>query len=115
MVKMGIGTFAAAVMSSALAVAVPAHADSASDFLTLVSGQGFNVGDTPADVQLTLSMGVEVCHLIHEGYTPQVAGRQVPYMFPNATPQQIAGFVNAAQTSKLCARQFGPLQPGGDY
>ena len=113
MVKMRIGLFAAAVLSTWFA-AVPAHADNASDFLTMVSGQGLNVGDTPADVQLTLATAVGVCHVIHEGYTPQVAGRQVPYVFPNATPQQVAGFVAAAQ-AKLCAQQFGPLQPGGDY
>lgn len=114
MAKMRIGMLVAAGMATSLVVAVPAHADSASDFLAMVSGDGLNVGDTPADVQIALSTGNEICQLIHYGYTPQVAGRQVPYVFPNATPQQVAGFVQAAQ-AHLCAQLYTPLQPGGDY
>jgi hypothetical protein len=104
---------AAAVMSTSLVVGVPtAHADNAGDFLAMLSGEGINVGDTPADVQLTLATGELVCHLLQDGYTPQDADRQVRYGFPNATPQQIGGFVEAAQ-AKLCAQAYAPLQPGG--
>jgi Protein of unknown function (DUF732) len=108
-----IGIFAATVVSTTLVVAVPAHADNGSDFLAMVSGEGLNVGDTPADVELTLAKGDQICHLLHYGYTPEVAGRQVKYAFPNATAQQVAGFVDAAQ-AKLCAQSFEiPLQLGG--
>ncbi|KBZ60983.1 hypothetical protein K875_03934 [Mycobacterium [tuberculosis] TKK-01-0051] len=112
MATMHIGMFAAAVISTSLVVGVPAHADAGSDFLAMVSAEGINVGDTPADVQVTLATAAEICELIHFGYTPQVAGRQVKYVFPNATPQQTASFVDAAQ-AKLCPAQFTPLQPGG--
>jgi Protein of unknown function (DUF732) len=112
MAKMRIGMFAAAVILTSLMVGVPAHADAGSDFLAMVSAEGINVGDTPADVQLTLATAAEICELIHFGYTPQVAGRQVKYVLPNATPQQTTGFVDAAQ-AKLCPVQFTPLQPGG--
>ena len=33
---------------------------------------------------------------------------------PKATPQQVAGFVSAAQET-LCVQAYTPLQPGGDY
>jgi hypothetical protein len=112
MAKMRLGMFAAAVVSTSLMVAVPAHADASSDFLARVSAEGINAGDTPADVQLTLATASEICQLIHFGYTPQLAGRQVKYMFPNATPQQTTGFVDAAQ-AKLCPELYTPLQPGG--
>lgn len=111
MAKMRIGMRMAAVMATSLVVAVPAHADNGGDFLATVSGEGFNVGDTPADIQLTLALGMAVCYLLHEGYTPEVVGRQVKYKFPRATPQQAAGFVGAAQ-AKLCAQGFAPLEPG---
>jgi hypothetical protein len=112
MAKMRIGMFAAAVISTSLVVGAPAHADAASDFLAMVSTEGINAGDTTADVQITLATAGEICELIHFGYTPQVAGRQVKYVFPNATPQQTTDFVAAAQ-AKLCPVQFTPLQPGG--
>jgi hypothetical protein len=112
-VRMGV-IFAAAV-SALLSTAVQAKADSSSDFLAKVSAEGLNVGDTPADVQLTLYEGDAICHLLYWGYTPQVAARQVPYAFPNATPGQVTGFVHAAQTT-LCGKMFTtPLQTGGDY
>jgi hypothetical protein len=103
---------AAAVMSTTLVVGAPAHADNGSDFLAILSGEGINVGDTSADVELTLTTGELVCHLLHDGYTPQDADREVSYTFPDATPQQLAGFVEAAQ-AKLCAQAYTPLQPGG--
>jgi hypothetical protein len=112
MVKTRIGIFAAAMMSTSLIVAMPAHADGGSDFLARVSGQGLNVGDTSADVVLTLATASVVCQLINAGYTPQVAGRQVKYRFPNLTQQQVAGFVDAAQAT-LCVAKATPLEPGG--
>lgn len=113
MSKTRIGMFAATVMSTSLVIAVPAHADNGSDFLAMVSGEGLNVGDTPADIELTLAKGDQICHLIHIGYTPEVAGRQIKYEFPNATAQQVAGFVDAAQ-AKLCPQSFEiPLRPAG--
>jgi Protein of unknown function (DUF732) len=113
MSKTRICMLAATVMSTSLVVAVPAHADNSSDFLAMVSGEGLNVGDTPADVELTLAKGDQICHLIHIGYTPETAGRQVKYEFPNATARQVAGFVEAAQ-AKLCVQSFEtPLQPAG--
>ena len=112
MAQMRLGMIAAAVVSTSLMAGVPARADAGSDFLALVSAQGINPGDTPEDVQITLATAGEICQLIHFGYTPQVAGRQVKYVFPNATAQQTTGFVEAAQ-AKLCPVQYTPLQPGG--
>ncbi len=106
--------FVAAVMSISLAVAPPAQADNSSDFLTMVSAEGLNVGDAPPDVELTLSTAEQVCRLMFFGFTPQDAGRMVRYRFPEATPQQVAGFVDAAQ-AKMCAQANTPLQPGGSY
>jgi hypothetical protein len=103
---------AAAVLMTSLVVAVPAHADNASDFLDLLSGDGVNVGDSPADVELTLTAGQLVCHLLHDGFTTQDANREMRYSFPDATPEQLAGIVEAAQ-AKLCAQAYTPLQPGG--
>jgi hypothetical protein len=114
MAKGRIGTFVAAVMSTSLVVAPPAQADNSSDFLTRVSAEGLNVGDTPPDVELTLSTAVQVCRVMFFGLTPQDAGRMVPYRFPEATPQQIAGFVDAAQAT-MCAQIFTPLQQGPSY
>jgi hypothetical protein len=99
-------------MSTSLIVAQPAYADNGSDFLAMVSRAGINVGDTPADVELTLAAGGEICELLHYGYTPEVAARQVPYAFPNATPKQSASFVEAAQAT-LCAQAQVPLVPAG--
>jgi hypothetical protein len=114
MAKMGIATFIAVATSTSLVAAAPAHADASTDFLTKVSSEGLNVGDTPPDVQLTLETANTICQIIHAGFTPQEAGRQIPYVFPKATPQQVAGFVTAAQET-LCVLEFTPLQPGGDY
>ena len=109
------GVICAVAVSAWLPTAVAAKADSSSDFLAMLSAGGLNVGDTPADVQLTLYEGDAICHLLYWGYTPQVAARQVPYAFPNATPGQVTGFVHAAQTT-LCGKMFTtPLQTGGDY
>ena len=105
---------AAAVMSTSLVVALPAHADDGSDFVAIVSGEGINVGDTPEDTELTLTNGELVCHLLYYGFTPQDARRQVRYSLPNATPQQVAGFVDAAQ-AKLCPRELNQLQPGDGW
>lgn len=110
MPRVRIGVFAAAVIATSLAVVAPAHADTGSDFLAMVSGEGINAGDTPVDTGLTLSTGELVCDLLHYGYTPQVAGREVLYSFPNATPQQATGFVDAAQAT-LCV-DWAPRQSG---
>lgn len=113
MAKMYIGMFAATVMSTSLVAGFPAHADNASDFLAIVSAEGLNAGDTPEDVVLTLATATGICHEIDQsGWTPEVAGRQVKYRFPKATPQQAAGFVAAAQ-AKLCPQLAIQLQPGG--
>lgn len=112
MAMVRIGVLAVAVMSTSLAGAASAQADATSDFLTAVSEIGLNVGDSPADVQLTLAHGAEICELRNYGFTPTVVSRQVPYMYPHATPEQSASFVDAAQT-KLCPAVFTPLQPGG--
>ena len=103
-----------AVMSLSLAIAPLAQADSSTDFLTTISGEGLNVGDSPADVELALGTAVQVCRILKLGDTPQEAGLVVPYRFPKATPEQVAGFVAAAQTT-LCAQVFAPLEPGGSY
>jgi Protein of unknown function (DUF732) len=105
------GLFAVAAVSTSLVVAVPAQADPGTDFLTMVSGLGLNVGETPADVQQTLAAAVAICDVLFYGFTPEVASRQVHYVFPNATPQQAAGFVDAANRSKLCEQDMAPLQP----
>jgi hypothetical protein len=115
MASVRTGVICAVAVSAWLPTAVAAKADSSSDFLAMLSAGGLNVGDTPADVQLTLYEGDAICHLLYWGYTPQVAARQVPYAFPNATPAQVTGFVHAAQTT-LCGTMFTtPLQTGGDY
>ena len=114
MTKTRTGMFAAAVISTSLVVAAPAHADNASDFLAMMSEQGINVGAEPADVESTLSAGEYVCNLLHYGFTPQQAGQQLPYSVPNLTPQQVASFVDAAQ-AKLCEQAYALLQPGGSY
>lgn len=113
MSKVQIGICTAAVMSASLIMAVPAHADSAGDFLAMLSAKGINVGNTPTDTQFTLAAGVEICELMNFGYTPEVASRQVKYEIPNATPEQSTAFVEAARTSKLCAQIFTPVEAGG--
>ena len=114
MTKTRTGMFIAAVISTSLVVAAPAHADNASDFLAIMSEQGIDVGSAPADVEITLSAAEYVCNLLHYGFTPQQAGEQLPYSLPNLTPQQAASFVDAAQ-AKLCEQAYAPLQPGGSY
>lgn len=114
MPKFAIVAVAAAAMSASLVAAAPAHGDAPTDFLAMVSSEGINVGDTPPDVQITLTTAHTVCQLIYYGFTPQEAGRQVPYVFPDATPSQVAAFVAAAQAT-MCVRAYTPLQPGGDY
>lgn len=109
-----MGAFVAAVMSTSLVLAPFSQADNSDDFLTMVSAEGLNVGDAPPDVEFTLSTAVQVCRLIFFGNTPQEAGRMVPYRFPEASPQQVAGFVEAAKAT-MCAQLYTPLQPGGDY
>ncbi|MGH3969771.1 MAG: DUF732 domain-containing protein [Mycobacterium sp.] len=110
---------AAAVMVTSLVVAVPAHADPDNDFhvepgdefLAMLSEEGLDVGHSGADVQLTLASAEMVCHLLHYDFTAEDAGRYVGYQFPKATPQQLAGFVEAAQT-KLCPLAYAPVYPG---
>lgn len=104
---------AAATVAALLPVAAPVRADTlASDFLATVSADGLNVGDTPADVQITLATGTEICNLMHDGYSPHIASRQVKYFFPGATPEQAMEFVDAAQKT-LCPQMFTPVEPGG--
>ncbi|WP_368834390.1 DUF732 domain-containing protein [Mycobacterium intracellulare] len=114
MVMKEVAALTAALVFAPLATATPARADASTDFLTMVSNEGLNVGDTPPDVQITLDTANLICQIVHNGFTPQEAGRQVPYVFPHATPDQVAGFVTAAQAT-LCVQAYTPLQPGGDY
>ena len=100
-------------MSTSLALAVPAHADNATDFLAMLAAGGFNAGQTPADVEITIGTGEAVCQFIHYGYSREVAARQVPYMIQDATPSQSVGFVRAAEAT-LCAGMYTPLVPGGN-
>lgn len=111
MATMRLELLAAAVLSTSLVFGAPAHADNATDFLAMVSALDLNPGDTPADVTLTLASATEICGLIHYGYSPEVASRQVKYLYPDATPQQTVGFVDAAQAT-LCPQSSTPLQPG---
>lgn len=112
MPKVRIGMLVAAVMSTSLAVATPADADNSTDFLAMLSAEGFNVGDTPPDLELTLTAGTTVCLLLNHGQTPQEAGQVISAHYPNATAQQITGFVGAAQ-AKLCTQQTVPRQQAG--
>jgi Protein of unknown function (DUF732) len=112
MPKVRIGMLVAAVMSTSLAVATPAHADNGTDFLAMLSAEGFNVGDTPPDLELTLTAGTTVCLLLNHGQTPQEAGQVISAEYPNATSQQITGLVGAAQ-AKLCTQQTAPRQQAG--
>jgi hypothetical protein len=112
MPKVRIGMCAVALMSTSLIGAVPAHADSASDFLAMVSKTGLDVGNTPTDSQFALALGAELCEMMNYGFTPEVASEQVKYEFPKATAEQSAGFTKAAQASKLCAQLFTPVDPG---
>ncbi|QLL09128.1 DUF732 domain-containing protein [Mycobacterium vicinigordonae] len=91
----------------------PANADSSTDFLAVVSKTGINVGDSPADVVLTLSRGMLACRLLHYGYPTEVAIREVGYGFPDATRAQLVSFVDAAKAT-LCEPNFRQLNPG-DY
>lgn len=114
MPKTQIGILAAVVVSTSLLLAAPARADSSDDFLAAVSALGIKAGDTGADVGITLDNGLTICDIIRMGYSPEVASHQVKYMYPDPTPQQVAGFVDAAQ-STLCAWHETPLQSGGVY
>lgn len=105
----GVTTTLASVL---IGLAAPAVADSGADFLAVISKTGINVGDSPADVVLTLSRGMLACRLLHYGYPTEVAIREVGYGFPGATPAQLAGFVDAAK-AKLCEPNFRQLNPGG--
>ncbi|GAB5015260.1 hypothetical protein MAHJHV65_18770 [Mycobacterium avium subsp. hominissuis] len=100
-----------AFLSASVVVAAPASADSGADFLAVVSETGINVGDSPADVVLTLSRGMLACRLLHYGYPTEVAIREVGYGFPDATPAQLVGFVDAAKAT-LCEPNFRQLNPG---
>jgi hypothetical protein len=110
---------AAAVMSISLVGVGPAHADPSNElhvepsdeFLAMLSEEGLDAGHSGADVQLTLASGEMVCHILHYGFTAEDARRYVGYQFPKATPQQLAGFVKAAQT-KLCPLAYTPVYPG---
>ena len=112
MPKVRIGICVVALMSTSLIAAVPARADSASDFLAMVSKTGLDVGSTSTDSQFALALGTELCELMNYGFTPEVASQQVKYEYPKATPEQSAAFTNAAQASKLCSTIFAPLNPG---
>lgn len=103
---------ATALASVSIGLATPADADSGADFLAVLSKTGINVGDSPADVVLTLSRGMLACRLLHYGYPTEVAIREVGYGFPDATPAQLASFVDAAK-AKLCEPNFRQLNPGG--
>lgn len=116
--QMYISVAAKALISTAVALGstvvgfcAPASADSGADFLAVVSKTGINVGDSPADVVLTLSRGMLACRLLHYGYPTEVAIREVGYGFPDATPAQLESFVDAAK-AKLCEPNFRQLDPG---
>jgi hypothetical protein len=113
MAAIRFGMLATAIVSTSLVIAPSGHADSASDFITRISEIGLNPGNS-VDGVITISAGEQICQLLHYGQTPQVAARQVHYLFPSATPQQSASFVEAAQAT-LCEHAYTPLQTGGDY
>lgn len=100
----------AAAFAALLASAPVATADPGNDFLAALAAQGFDAGELDADVQLTLSAGQRVCHFLHYGYTPADASMNLAYRYPNATPGQIAGFVQAAQDT-LCGPAYTPVEP----
>jgi uncharacterized oligopeptide transporter (OPT) family protein len=102
----------AVLVTTSVGAGAPAEADSGADFLALVSKTGINVGDSPADITLTLAAGMLVCRLIIHGYPTEVAIREMGYSFPDASRAQLAGFVDAAQ-AKLCEPNFAPLNLGG--
>jgi hypothetical protein len=111
MVKKRLGIFAAAAMAISLGVASPAHADPATDFLAHVSEYGFNVGAQGADMEIMLANAATICGYLHFGFTPEQARRYIHYQYPDATPQQLAGFVEAAQTT-FCGPLFAPVTTG---
>src|SRR4051812_24912966 len=108
-VRFGIGVAAMASVLS-LALAAPASADASDDFLKMVSVSGFDVGSTGTDIAYTLSAATSVCALFHYGFTAQDARADIVYEFPNATPQQLAAFVEAAQAT-LCEIAYEPVYP----
>lgn len=99
-----------ALLPVSVVVGAPANADNSADFLTMVSKTGINVGDSPADIAITLSKGLLACRLLYFGYPTEVAIREVHYAFPDATRAQLVSFVDAAK-AKLCEANFGQLNP----
>lgn len=106
---------AAVVLVSAglLMTAPQPHAEPSSDpgteFLAMLTKQGFDIGTSGADTELTLSAGERVCHFLHYDYSPEDAAMNLRYRFPNATPEQISGFVQAAQAT-LCGPAYAPVE-----
>lgn len=99
-----------ALLPVSVVVGAPANADNSADFLVMVSKTGINVGDSPADVAITLSKGMLACRLLYYGYPTEVAIREVGYDFPDATRGQLVSFVDAAK-AKLCEPNFNQLNP----
>lgn len=86
-----------------------AHADAGSDFLAKVSEYGFDVGAQGEDVYI-LAHAATLCGYLHHGFSPEQASMYIHYQYPDATPQQLAGFAEAAQTT-LCEAVTGLIQP----
>jgi hypothetical protein len=101
--------FAAAALAS-LAVAAPAQADPGTDFLTALTGKGFDVGVSSTDVTFTLAQGEHVCSLLHYNLSPDDARAVVGFAYPKATPEQVTYFVQAAH-DHLCAQAYAPIEP----
>ena len=99
----------AAVALTSIALAVPAHADPGTDFLTALTSSGFDVGASSTDALYTLAAGENVCELLHYNFTSQDARESMVYAFPKATSQQIAYFVQAAQ-DHLCSLSYAPVK-----
>lgn len=104
MAKKRIG-ICVAVLSVPVLLATPAHADPGSEFLELVAATGLDVGPSITDRLFALATAESLCDLFHYGFTADDARDNIVYKYPNATPQQLAGFVSAAQ-SKLCAQAY---------
>lgn len=115
MTKVRLGALVVAVMSTSLVTAVSARADASSDFLAKLTAEGISVGDTPADVQLTLTTALDMCEMLHFEIPPTAVARQVHYALPYVTPEQGTDFIEAARSSKLCAAIYSPVDPAGGY
>lgn len=102
----------AALLASGLSLpfAVPAQADASDDFLEVLSTSGFDVGESGTDVAFALAAATSICALFHWGFTAEDAKADIVYEFPDATPQQLAAFVEAAQ-STLCEVAYAPVLP----